>query len=278
MTVQHLTPLPDTSTTLYVNVQAQKNIDACKIIESELKSVLNERLHESKEIDSALIALEAQITTSNRLDTPKLSQKIVRDGDQYYLIPINKNLTDLSIEERTRATQAYKQLKPETVDTMKRTQLHHAQTDAYNQRKTALTARRDVLTQDIVVLSNQIEDIHSLRDDEQLSLQPSPTSSTAPRAISRSLSPQQRIAQGYGCVLAQKHKLSPNGLNGLRTWAKTHSPALRDDLYKIKPGVSIPIDVMKVLLRRLMNFGVSVTNNKQTTSNQMSAKYNLHPK
>ena len=279
MPTRHLTPLPDTSTTVYVDIQAQKNIDDCNLIESELQSVLNERLHESTEIDSELSVLEQQLAKLNDPDAPNFSKKLVRDGDQYYLIPINKSLTDLSSEERTRATEAFKQLKPETADTMKQAHLKHAQTAAYIQRKTALTARRDVLKQDVIVLSNQIADIHALQGDETLLLHPSsPAPTLTPRPTNRNLSPQQRIAQGYGCMLAQKHKLSPKGLNGLKTWAKTNAPTLRDDLYKIKPGASIPVDVMKVLLRRLMNFGVSVTNNKQTTSNQMTSRFNLHPK
>ncbi len=237
-------------------------------------------MQEDRAINDELAHIENTLTTV--LEGPQLQNKIVRDGDQHYLLPRNKKLHELSSESRLKAVLAYQQLKPAQINKIKNDQTRQ---EIYNDRKQVLVMQKEQLKKDIVQITNHIADINSLRSeienaDQQTTTTPSlklvPRSTSNPARLQPTT--QQRIARAYGCLLAQKNKLSPTGLNGLRSWAKNNAPTLREDLGKIRPGVPIPIDIMKIVLRRMMNHGISVASNKTTSQNQMHARFNLRPK
>ena len=199
--------------------------------------------------------------------------RLVFKNDRYYLLKSGQDFDALSPSEKTSSEQAYLRLRPEIMG-VKQLVAHNQGTEKseHNERKTALSARSDLMQREILLLANQLSSIQAARADAMASLSEtskttpgikltplpsSPSLSPAPpaphkRASSHVSEPPKYMANSYREIL-QLMRLNPTqrAIDWLKdSMANTRDPNLQNQLNKLKPGKPISPGLMTMLLAR----------------------------
>jgi hypothetical protein len=241
----------------------RKNIMHCQVIEQELKLLLDEMIEDASDTEEGITGIDQQIATLSEMQFQQQNKKIVQIGDEIFLIPVNKEIDDLSAQERAEAHIAYQRLKPEAREAIARAQADRAQQAALIERKTMLQMRREHLQQDILIMANQLVSLQAAYAAAEQELQQSQSTSTTmpplrliPRPTPTTQAVQQVIPKTFARILMQKKQFSAPILAELKTWAKIHAPHLQNDLSTIRPGIPIPATTLQALLVYLRRYGV----------------------
>jgi hypothetical protein len=194
--------------------------------------------------------------------------KLVHDNGKYYLLKHGQNFAELSPSERDNSEQAYLRLRPEIMG-VKQLVAHNqgVEEKAHNERKTSLSARSDMMQQEILLLANQLTLIQAARADAMgaiseastttpgIKLTPLPSAPSPvphPRASSHVSDTPKYMANSYREIL-QLMRTNPTqrAIDWLKnSLATTPDPSIQTQLNKLMPGKPINPGLMNMLLAR----------------------------
>ncbi len=186
-------------------------------------------------------------------------KKIVLKNDKYYLLNADQNSENLSSEEKEVGEKAYLQLKPEIMG-VKQLVLHNQNLEQkeHKEKKSVLSARSEVMQQEISLLANQLTQMQAARANAEAlltpaspapAMKPMPTATVSPRVVATST---PCLSQSYRhMLLLMKSNPTERAIDWLKTsMANTKNPELTAQLNKLVPGKPIPAELMARLLAR----------------------------
>ncbi|KTC65768.1 coiled coil protein [Legionella adelaidensis] len=209
------------------------------------------------------------------------SKKIIKDGDQYYLVDASKDLKDIQADEnlKNQAAKAFQQAKHDlmNVKSLVSKNYHLEKTD-HNQTKTNLSERSEKMQQEIDLLAKQLTAVQAARaqasemikqgsranENPAPTLTPSPTTpkpTATPIKATATPAPNYQATTYKHLLLLMKYGPSAESIERL-----SKGFAARPDMVEahrmantLRPGVPIPFQVMQNLLRNIERFGVDAT-------------------
>ncbi|MFY7697216.1 MAG: hypothetical protein ACOVQX_00015 [Legionella sp.] len=194
-------------------------------------------------------------------------KRIVRLDEQCYLIPANKEVHDLSYEERDLAQQNYQQLRlqPSAMSVKKLVNHNHeSEQNQYNAHRSKLSARSEAMQHELDLLAQQLTQVQAARANtefmlNQLQAHPqstapqtltSPSPRPTPKATNQAESEQFLSSTYRQILLLMKNNPSNHGLQRLRERI-VQQPSLQQAVQTIDnltAGKPIPEPAMRALL------------------------------
>lgn len=176
-------------------------------------------------------------------------KKIVCEHGRYFLLPIDKDILQLSVEEKNEGEQAYFHHKPDIMGV--RQLVEHNQRleeTEHNETKSQLLTRSEAMQQDILLLVKQLTLMEASETKATLSLKPpKPTNTPHPQ------SNQPCMTNSYRhMLLLMKNNPTTKSINWLKEILANanNSPELQKQLNELTPGKPIPPEMMSELLKK----------------------------
>lgn len=220
-------------------------------------------------------------------------KKIVKDGDKYYLIRVNQNINEMSLEEKMQGEHAYSRNRASLMSVASLAKHNRGlEKENFHEKKASLLATSEVLQHELLLLANQLTQIQAIRSHvAALSEQQTAASATTPTTPAPTLRPTPTstsaklissnvtVGNSYKeALMLMNHRPSQKSLVELeRQWAQySSSPELqaaRQALTSIRAGAPIPSETMRSLLANIERFGISA--HKPNIANAINPTPNL---
>ena len=180
-------------------------------------------------------------------------QKIVREGDKYFILSIGQDIERLSIEEKERGERAYLRLRPDIMGVKQLVQHNHRlEKTEHNEAKTRLLALSEIMQQDISLLVKQLTHLQTAQTNTTLLLKQSRPTLT-PILTPLSHSSEKCLTSSYRHMLQLIcRNPTPRSIQWLKE-SQSHannSPELQKQLNALQPGKPIPPQIMTELLKK----------------------------
>ena len=174
-------------------------------------------------------------------------KKIVFKDSKYYLLNADKDIENLSHEDKQAGEEAYLRYRPEIMG-VKPLVKHHQQVeqDEHSKSHALLSSSNDTIQQEILLLANQLTQIQAARANIETSLiaAPTPTMTASPNTTTKGLS------TSYSHMLLSM-KPTKRSIDWLKTNIdKIAEPKLKAEVNKLTPGKPIPPTLLTQLLAR----------------------------
>ena len=237
----------------------------------ELMEKCNERNLEIATLQDLVSVLKGDKTLCKEDGTPATSfsdadlilpkgNKIVEKDGKYLLLRANQTLDDMSKDDQNEAAKKFLQLKPEMMGVNKLVKHNHSlEKIEYVAQKEPLDKENHRMQKDILLLANQLKHMQAAANTEALLKQPqtshtvkmSPLSSKLTPMATPTLAPnQQCFSDSYKHMLQlMRNNPSVTSINWLKTSLATDKTGLLTKVNGLRPGMPIPPETMKLLLR-----------------------------